>query len=224
MSDEPQTSPANAVSNTGATPPPATTPAEPTSSLTADDPHRQQAQPHSHPQTAPEATADSSQGEPSQAALPHPKRRRQGALHREPLLAHPLETKLAAMRAALAAGADPNGLDNSEPWHYREGRPLDACLHISRMAGGVSVMDNLPLIELLLEHGADPRLSDFESNTLVPAAGVAKYYAEKPWSPAAKVFFDRLVVLFEEAIVRLKEKKKEEEAKKDKEGTAEEED
>lgn len=77
---------------------------------------------------------------------------------------------------------------------------------MSRMAGGVSVMDNLPLIELLLEHGADPQLSDFESNTLIPAAGVAKYYAEKPWSPAAKVFFDRLVVLFEEAIVRLKEK------------------
>ncbi|KAJ5613907.1 hypothetical protein N7528_007561 [Penicillium herquei] len=74
----------------------------------------------------------------------------------EPLSGHPVEVKLANITAALLAGADPNEMDH-EPDHRRSyGRPLHCVVH----SNGPSdfLKDNIPVIELLIEHGADPRL------------------------------------------------------------------
>ncbi|KAJ5627604.1 hypothetical protein N7490_009832 [Penicillium lividum] len=60
------------------------------------------------------------------------------------------------MRAALLAGADPNEMDH-EPVNIRSyGRPLHCVVHSNGPQN--YMIDNIPLIELLLEYGADPRL------------------------------------------------------------------
>lgn len=85
---------------------------------------------------------------------------RQPALHWEPLYStDTVEHRQASMAASLDAGADPNELDHELDLRRSLGRPLHCCL------GGLGawgcprvVRDNAPLIELLLAHGADPRL------------------------------------------------------------------
>lgn len=71
----------------------------------------------------------------------------------------PLESRLAQITAALDAGADPNALDHELNLRRGLGRPLHCCLggHMSWGPPEV-VRHNLPLIELLLSRGADPRL------------------------------------------------------------------
>ena len=63
---------------------------------------------------------------------------------------------LAACRAAIAKGEDVNAPDTLPHVGFNEGRPLDACLQQTHMPGDKRVVENLPVIELLLEHGADP--------------------------------------------------------------------
>ena len=63
---------------------------------------------------------------------------------------------LAACRAAIAKGEDVNAPDTLPHVGFNEGRPLDACLRQTHMPGDKCVVENLPVIELLLEHGADP--------------------------------------------------------------------
>lgn len=81
-------------------------------------------------------------------------------LHWEPLYStNPIEVKLANMTAALDAGADPNELDHE--LHVREclGRPLHCCIGGLNAWGSPHIIRlNLPLIELLLSRGVDPRL------------------------------------------------------------------
>ncbi|KAJ4418866.1 hypothetical protein N0V82_005313 [Gnomoniopsis sp. IMI 355080] len=70
-----------------------------------------------------------------------------------------LELRLANMTAALDAGADPNELDHELNVHRGLGRPLHCCLGGYMAWGPPKVIRlNLPLIELLLARGADPRL------------------------------------------------------------------
>ncbi|KAI9836088.1 MAG: hypothetical protein M1819_001702 [Sarea resinae] len=75
----------------------------------------------------------------------------------EPISSHAIEVKLANMQAAMRAGADVNELDH-EPFPHRNwGRPLNCCVddHLGDMR---LTSQNLPLVKLLLDGGADPRL------------------------------------------------------------------
>ncbi|XP_014562092.1 hypothetical protein COCVIDRAFT_84735 [Bipolaris victoriae FI3] len=59
------------------------------------------------------------------------------------------------MRAALAAGFSPNELDRRP---RAEGRALDWAICDGRSVNYAVLKQNLPVVELLLEAGADPRL------------------------------------------------------------------
>ncbi|KAJ4302877.1 hypothetical protein N0V90_001768 [Kalmusia sp. IMI 367209] len=122
----------------------------------------------------------------------------------EPLSNHTVETRLAVMRAAISAGADVNALDLDPFLGYNEGRPLDACLNMAHMPGNADVRDNLPVIELLLEHGADPRFMA-RSIMISPLRKASFYAGQEGLSIQGKVFWDRVVAMFEEAIVRLED-------------------
>lgn len=81
-------------------------------------------------------------------------------LHYEPMFSDsPIDVRLANMTAALDAGADPNEVDHELSVWQCLGRPLHCCVGGFNAWGPPSVVrDNLPLIELLLSRGADPRL------------------------------------------------------------------
>lgn len=124
-------------------------------------------------------------------------------LFHEPLSNHSAEEKVAAMRAAIAAGADVHQLDQEPIVGYNEGRPLDACLNVSHMAEGARLADNIPAIELLLQHGADPRLG--ARPTKFAPLRVATYYAENTGSEEDAATWKRILTMFEDAVLRLEE-------------------
>lgn len=68
----------------------------------------------------------------------------------------PLSTRLPAMRAALASGEDPNKIAGSK--NPGLGRPLHYAIDDSAGHDYAQLKQNLPVIELLLKEGADPRL------------------------------------------------------------------
>lgn len=75
----------------------------------------------------------------------------------------PTAEKLAAIRAALDDGADPNMIDRESVPRDHSGRPLHCAIAAGRTLSCNEVpweatRGNLPVIELLLERGADPRL------------------------------------------------------------------
>ena len=85
----------------------------------------------------------------------------------EPISGHSLPVKLASMKAALAAGANPNELDHELRPEKNSGRPLH--LAIDYLNSTLShLCENLPVVELLLEHGADPRLKGMQFFTKSP--------------------------------------------------------
>jgi hypothetical protein len=68
----------------------------------------------------------------------------------------PLEVRLPAIREALASGEDPNELGGwKDPG---TARPLHYAIDDSVQHDHAQLKQNLPIIELLLEAGADPRL------------------------------------------------------------------
>lgn len=69
---------------------------------------------------------------------------------------HQLSLKLSNMKAALLAGADPNEMDHERDPRRSLGRPLHCAL--GDWGNPEYVKDNIAVIKLLLEHGADPRL------------------------------------------------------------------
>jgi hypothetical protein len=75
----------------------------------------------------------------------------------ESILEHPVEVKLANMRAAIAAGANVNELDQETYPCRNNGRPLHFALY-STINNFRHLKENLLVIKLLLESGADPRL------------------------------------------------------------------
>ncbi|KAJ5106334.1 hypothetical protein N7456_003009 [Penicillium angulare] len=75
----------------------------------------------------------------------------------EPLSTNPLDTKLANIKEALISGADPNEMDHEPDPRRSFGRPLHCTIHDN--GDWLYMKDNIPVIELLLEYGADPRLS-----------------------------------------------------------------
>jgi hypothetical protein len=130
----------------------------------------------------------------------------------EPLSNHPVEVMLAACRAAIANGEDVNAPDTLPHVGHNEGRPLDACLRQTHMPGKKSIVENLPVIELLLEHGADPRLfSRSVGVTGIPIALARRYAVDEEEKEEHRAFWKHVLGLFEEAIVRIDAKKKEKE-------------
>jgi hypothetical protein len=73
----------------------------------------------------------------------------------EPVSCAPVETRLAAIRAALSEGFSPNELDRRP---RGVGRPLDWAIEDGAAADYAHLKQNLPIVHLLLEAGADPRL------------------------------------------------------------------
>ena len=69
----------------------------------------------------------------------------------------PIEVKVALMKKAIEAGDDVNQLDPINDKRMCFGRPLNFAVEYSR-ANFHFLKDNIPVIKLLLEHGADPRL------------------------------------------------------------------
>jgi hypothetical protein len=86
-------------------------------------------------------------------------------LHWEPVSGHPISEKLTNMLAALKSGCDPNELDHA--YASRPERSIGRPLHY---ATECTVFDhslrheNLPVVELLLRHGADPRMPGMGAN------------------------------------------------------------
>ncbi|KAJ5925407.1 hypothetical protein N7454_008046 [Penicillium verhagenii] len=74
----------------------------------------------------------------------------------EPMANHPISLKLSNMKAALSAGADPNEMDHERDRRRSLGRPLHCA--IGDWAEPEYMKENIPVIKLLLRHGADPRL------------------------------------------------------------------
>lgn len=75
----------------------------------------------------------------------------------------PPEVKAAVVEAALRAGEDPNELDHNMSKMCNRGRAL-ACfvnwdLHYRLHKTYDGMINNLPAIEIMLRHGADPRLA-----------------------------------------------------------------
>lgn len=174
--------------------------------------HQGTTQPADHsPQPEPaqqETTQALNHGKPSKKKKKKPKLRNRQPLHSEPLGTHPVEVKLANIRAAIAAGADVNGLNESDLVCHWEGRPLDACLRVTHMAAGATFYGNLDVIKVLLEHGADPRLWDCKNVFFTPLE-VAVFNAEKDGQISrVKVFYEQVVVMFKEAIAKLEEREK----------------
>lgn len=126
------------------------------------------------------------------------------ALIMEPLSLHSAEVMLAACRAAIANGEDVNAPDTLPLLGHNEGRPLNACLRQTHMPGDKSIMENLPVIELLLEHGADPRLfwrSVGVQN--IPILQAKRFSINKEMTEEERKFWKHLLRLFEEAILRI---------------------
>ncbi|KAH6629303.1 hypothetical protein C7974DRAFT_184435 [Boeremia exigua] len=85
-----------------------------------------------------------------------PRFRRCPPLHKHCISNEPLETRLVALHEAIAAGEDPNELGGwkdpgiARPLHYAID---DSVQHDLRQ-----LKQNLPVVQLLLQAGADPRL------------------------------------------------------------------
>jgi hypothetical protein len=115
---------------------------------------------------------------------------------------------LTACRAAIANGEDVNAPDTLPSLVYNEGRPLDACLRQTHMPGQKSIVENLPVIELLLEHGADPRLFSKSVGVVhMPILHARRYSVDEKETEENRAFWKHLLRLFEEAIVRIDAKK-----------------
>lgn len=154
------------------------------------------------PAGANDTAAADTKGEPK-SSLHHP-------LFRYALSNHPPEVKVAAMRASIEAGADVNQMDGEPIVGYNEGRPLDACLNGSHMQGPLA--NNIPAIELLLQHGADPRLN--ARPTLFSPLRRARYHAENAPTEEGRAVWKRILAMIDEAILRLEDAERKTEAGK----------
>ncbi|THV52650.1 hypothetical protein BGAL_0073g00250 [Botrytis galanthina] len=94
-------------------------------------------------------------------------------LHWEIVSGHPIAEKLSNMREALESGADPNALDKAPRPERSMGRPLHYAtdtLHFDFMPR----YENLSIVELLLEYGADPRMKGMAGSRESPLEDVER--------------------------------------------------
>lgn len=79
------------------------------------------------------------------------------------------------------------------------------------MPGKKSIIENLPVIELLIEHGADPRLySKSVGLPCIPMKLARQYAEDEEEGEKGLAFWKRVLELFEEAIVKIDAKKEQE--------------
>jgi hypothetical protein len=84
-------------------------------------------------------------------------------LHWEPVSGHPITEKLTTMLGALKSGSDPNELDHASRPERSIGRPLHYATEYTFFDHSLR-HENLPVVELLLKHGADPRMPGMGPN------------------------------------------------------------
>lgn len=138
------------------------------------------------PASAPQFVSRSTLDQMRDAGNPHPDAnwvaQTRHPLFWEPLQDKPVAAKLAAMRAALdnSPGADPNMIDREPEAARNRGRPLHCAIAAGRtlsrnqgddMPTWAATRGNLPVVELLLEHGADPRLGGQDAAAARPGLG-----------------------------------------------------
>ena len=109
---------------------------------------------------------------------------------------------LAACRAAIADGEDVNAPYTLPQVGFNEERPLGTCLRQTYMPGNKCVCENLLVIELLLEHGADPRLySKSVGLVSIPMLLSRCYSVSEDKREEHMALWKHLLKLFEEAVV-----------------------
>lgn len=88
---------------------------------------------------------------------------------------NPLESRLPALRQALEAGEDPNELGG---WRHYPGiqRPLHYAIDDSIRHDPRQLKQNLPIVELLLRYGADPRLPDLNTTWRSPIEELERWF------------------------------------------------
>ncbi|KAL1962646.1 hypothetical protein VTN77DRAFT_9280 [Rasamsonia byssochlamydoides] len=126
----------------------------------------------------------------------------------EPISDHPIEVKLARMKGAIEAGADVNELDHEPDARRNLGRPLDFAVN-NGLADFKYLKENLPIIELLLQHGADPRLPGLldTPSPLEYVRGMARYDEwRNPQFAHMKPFFRKAFIMMKEAAEKLDER------------------
>jgi len=106
------------------------------------------------------------------------------------------------MRAAIAAGADVNELDHAPDPRRSCGRPLDMAVK-EYDCNWEDLKHNIPIIKLLLEHGADPRLEG-----IMGAASPLDYARCRarewpPPDPEMPPFYRTVYVMLRDAAKRL---------------------
>lgn len=95
-----------------------------------------------------------------QGCRPECHRKREGsAIFWAPGSEFAIRCKLAEILVALENGMNPNEEESQPMLQLRSGRPLDLCLNDSKaMNSDTSLLNNIPVIQMLLDYGADPRL------------------------------------------------------------------
>jgi hypothetical protein len=120
----------------------------------------------------------------------------------------PLEVRLLAIQEALASGEDPNELGGwpkpgvARPLHYA----ISDCVQHDQ----AQLKQNLPVIELLLEAGADPRLPDLHGQSPIEELeGWFREYRKSghlSWEPESlelKPFFEAALETLKKAALGL---------------------
>ncbi|KAJ8113727.1 hypothetical protein OPT61_g4208 [Boeremia exigua] len=137
-----------------------------------------------------------------------PKFRPRPPLHCLCLPGDPLEARLKAIQEALASGEDPNELGGYT--NPGVGRPLHYATDDSVQHDRVQMPQNLPVVKLLLESGADPRLPDLHGQT--PIEGLEMWLrayhkdVQSTWQPEMlelKSFFEAALETMKKAALAL---------------------
>lgn len=108
-------------------------------------------------------------------------------LHQQCISNEVLDVRLAAMRKAIASGEDPNELRGWK--NPGVGRPLYYALDNSAQHDYAQLKQNLPVIELLLEAGADARLPSLRPGRQLPIEELEAWFREhikgghSKWAP-----------------------------------------
>ncbi|KAF4983551.1 hypothetical protein FZEAL_1086 [Fusarium zealandicum] len=132
-------------------------------------------------------------------------------LHEIGQMLDPIAARLAWAQEAIAAGKDPNALEDDARWERNRNRPLHAALdhagdrdvHNGRDRGHAESLD---LIKFLIDQGADPRLRDCLGKQT--PAEAARLEAQISPTERSKRFYDEAATILEEAEKTLNEKEK----------------